>query len=92
VLLLAPPGPAFGHLVTVARRLRIKRAETAIFSSEPEALRLARMPVRIAPRTAGMLAPLVYGVAVQLLAYHLSRAKGINPDRPRGLRKVTRTF
>jgi glutamine---fructose-6-phosphate transaminase (isomerizing) len=92
VLLLAPAGPAFPHLMDVAARLRSKRAETAIFSSEPEILRLARMPVRIAPKTPGMLAPLVYGVAVQLLAFHLSRAKGINPDRPRGLRKVTRTL
>jgi glucosamine--fructose-6-phosphate aminotransferase (isomerizing) len=92
VLLLAPAGPAFAHLMDVASRLRAKRAETAIFSSEPEILRLARVPIRIAPRTGGVLAPLVYGVGVQLLAYHLSRAKGINPDRPRGLRKVTRTL
>lgn len=92
VLLLAPAGPAFAHVMNVAARLRAKRAETAIFSSETEILRLARVPIRIAPRAAGMLAPLVYGVGVQLLAYHLSRAKGINPDRPRGLRKVTRTF
>jgi len=92
VLLLAPAGPAFAHVMDVAGRLRAKRAETAIFSSEPEILRLARVPIRIAPRAAGMWAPLVYGVGAQLLAYHLSRAKGINPDRPRGLRKVTRTF
>lgn len=92
VLLLAPAGPTFAHLMDVASRLRAKRAETAIFSSEPEILRLARVPIQITARTGGVLAPLVYGVGVQLLAYYLSRAKGINPDHPRGLRKVTRTL
>lgn len=92
VLLLASPGPAFAHLMDVAGRLRAKRAETAIVSSEPAILRLAQVPVRIASRAEGMLTPLVYGPSVQVLAYHLSRAKGINPDRPRGLRKVTRTL
>lgn len=92
VLLLASAGPAFAHLTDVAARLRRRRAETAIFSSEPGMLRLAKVPIRIAPRTEGILAPLVYGVGMQLFAYHLSRVKGINPDRPRGLRKVTRTL
>jgi len=27
---------------------------------------------------------------MQLLAYHLARARGHDPDHPRGLRKITR--
>ncbi|HKV44687.1 MAG TPA: SIS domain-containing protein [bacterium] len=92
VFLIAPPGRTFAHLVDVASRLRNRDAETAVFSSEPAILRLARVPIRIPGRTGGEIAPPVYGVAVQLLAYYLSRAKGINPDHPRGLRKITRTL
>jgi glutamine---fructose-6-phosphate transaminase (isomerizing) len=92
VFLVAPPGPAFAHLRDVASRLRSRKAETAIFSSEEAILQLARVPVRVPGEAAGAIAPPVYGVAIQLFAYYLSRARGINPDRPRGLRKVTRTL
>ena len=92
VFLVAPPGRTFAHLVSVATRLRARRAETAIFSSEPQILHLARVPIRVPGRAADAIAPSAYGVAVQLLACYLSRAKGVNPDHPRGLRKVTRTL
>jgi glucosamine--fructose-6-phosphate aminotransferase (isomerizing) len=36
------------------------------------------------------LTPLVAVLPGQLLAYHLSLARGFDPDKPRGLRKVTR--
>ena len=92
VFLVAPPGRTFGHLMDVAARLQARRAETAILSSEHRILRLARVPIHIPARAGDAIAPPVYGVAVQLLAYYLARAKGINPDRPRGLHKVTRTL
>jgi glucosamine 6-phosphate synthetase-like amidotransferase/phosphosugar isomerase protein len=37
------------------------------------------------------LSPLPYAIAGQLFAYHLARAKGIDPSLPRGLNKVTST-
>lgn len=92
VFLIAPPGRTLAHLTDVATRLRTRRAETIILSSERQILRLARVPIQIPGRAADAIAPPVYGVAIQLLAYYLSRIKGINPDRPRGLRKVTMTL
>jgi glucosamine--fructose-6-phosphate aminotransferase (isomerizing) len=92
VFLIAPPGRTFAHLLDVAARLRARRAETCILSSEQQILRLARIAIRVPGRAADAIAPPVYGVAIQVLAYYLARAKGINPDRPRGLRKVTRTL
>ena len=38
------------------------------------------------------LAPMPAAVPGQLLAYHVARARGLDPDSPRGLRKVTRTL
>ncbi|HEX4213583.1 MAG TPA: glucosamine--fructose-6-phosphate aminotransferase, partial [Candidatus Dormibacteraeota bacterium] len=37
------------------------------------------------------LTPLPFAVAGQLLALRLALARGLDPDRPRGLRKVTIT-
>jgi len=92
VFLIAPRGRTFPHLVDVAARLRARGAETAILSSERSILRLARIAIDVPAQAADAVAPPVYGVAAQLLAYYLARTKGINPDRPRGLRKVTRTL
>jgi glucosamine--fructose-6-phosphate aminotransferase (isomerizing) len=56
--------------------------------------------IRIGPRGAGaiplpvvleVLAPLVSVIPGQLLAYHAALARGLDPDRPRGIRKVTET-
>ncbi len=38
------------------------------------------------------LAPLALAVPTQLLAEAVSRARGLNPDSPRGLSKVTQTI
>ena len=46
-----------------------------------------RLPVVPEP-----LSPLVAVVPGQLFALRLSLARGLDPDRPRGLSKVTRTF
>ena len=37
------------------------------------------------------LRPIVSIVPAQLFAYHLTRARGLDPDEPRYLSKVTRT-
>ncbi|GAC1397817.1 MAG: SIS domain-containing protein [Ktedonobacteraceae bacterium] len=41
---------------------------------------------------AELLAPLAYIVPGQLLAQHIALQKGLNPDQPRSLTKVTRTM
>jgi glucosamine--fructose-6-phosphate aminotransferase (isomerizing) len=38
-----------------------------------------------------LLAPLVSILPGQLLAFHAARARGLDPDRPRGIRKITET-
>jgi glucosamine--fructose-6-phosphate aminotransferase (isomerizing) len=43
------------------------------------------------PRVPELLSPLVSILPGQLLAFHAARARGLDPDRPRGLRKITET-
>jgi glucosamine--fructose-6-phosphate aminotransferase (isomerizing) len=43
------------------------------------------------PEVEEWLSPIPAIVIGQLFAYHLTLAKGIDPEAPRGLRKVTRT-
>ena len=60
-------------------------------SDQDEILQLATTAVGMSSDIDEALTPLVYVVAGQLLAYHIARVKGRDPDQPRGLSKVTVT-
>jgi glutamine---fructose-6-phosphate transaminase (isomerizing) len=42
------------------------------------------LPVPEAPE---ILAPFIYGVSLQLLAYHVAKDRGLDVDKPRNLAK-----
>ena len=75
----------------MAVRLRELKAETVILSSNEHVLSLATTPFKIEAELEEELSPLLYIVPAQLFAYRLAVAKGYDPDRPRGLSKVTLT-
>lgn len=92
VIMVTPPGPTRGHLRRVARRLAAQTARLVLVASGRG---FADLPHRRLPIPSGMpeiLTPHVAIVPLQLLAYHLALRRGFDPDRPRGLRKVTRTL
>ncbi|HZT42668.1 MAG TPA: SIS domain-containing protein [Chthonomonadaceae bacterium] len=89
--LYAADGPAYPSLVELAVKLKERAAERVIIAHSPEILALATRPLEIAAVIDELLSPLLYIVPGQLWAYHLARARGHNPDRPRGLTKVTLT-
>jgi glutamine---fructose-6-phosphate transaminase (isomerizing) len=90
VLLAAPPGRVLANLSALASRLRRHHAHTVVLSSDRPMLRKAVVPVEMPAVPDERLSPHVYILPLQLLAYHLSRARGHDPDHPRGLRKITR--
>lgn len=92
VLAIVRPGPARDGLVRSLARLRDDLdAELAIVSDDAEALALARWPFPLAAGTPEWLGPIVSIVVGQLHALHLTRARGLDPEAPRNLHKVTRT-
>ena len=92
VLATVRPGPAAVPLIALLERLRDElAADIAVVSDQPDALRLARWPFALEPGTPEWLGPIVSIVVGQLHALHLTRARGLDPERPRNLNKVTRT-
>jgi len=89
-LIYAPSGAAYPAVLALLPRLRERNARLAVFSDRDEALAFADLPVRL-PAVPEEVSPLVAIVAGQLFTYHLAIASGHDPDRPRGLQKVTRT-
>ena len=89
--LFAPDGAAFPSMLELALKLRDRGAEMIIVARDPEILALASKQIPIPVDVAELLSPLVYIVPGQLWAYHLARSRGYDPDKPRGLSKVTLT-
>ncbi len=89
VLVVAPPGPTRRHVAGVLRKLRRRGADAAVLSSGTQLPRRLAGSLRAPADVPEELTPHVYALPVQLLAYHLGRVRGTDPDRPRGLRKVT---
>lgn len=89
--LFAPEGKAHSSVMHMIQTLSQKRAETVVYSNSEEALRRATIGIRMPGDVDELLTPLFYIIPAQIFAYYLSLNKGYNPDRPRGLTKVTIT-
>lgn len=85
-LLLLPPGRSRPGLIDVRVQLRDRSVPTLTFAFGDDPGDLA-----INSGLPEALAPIAAAPAVHLFAYHLSVARGLNPDQPRGLKKVTVT-
>ncbi|MBP1635417.1 MAG: glucosamine--fructose-6-phosphate aminotransferase (isomerizing) [Acidobacteria bacterium] len=66
-------------------------ARPAVVSNIPSSLAVAAAPLPLPENLPEWVSPIAAVVPGQLLAFHLSRARGFDPDQPRGLNKVTRT-
>jgi glucosamine--fructose-6-phosphate aminotransferase (isomerizing) len=66
-------------------------AETVVISSERAALKIATRGFKIPERINEILSPIPYIIPAQLFTALLAKAKGLSPDHPRSLAKITRT-
>ncbi len=92
VFLVMPTGATFADMLELAQDLRKRDAELLVISESEEALALARTALPIPAGIPEWLSPLTAIIPGQVVALHLALAKGLNPDVPRGLQKVTRTL
>ncbi len=91
VLLIMPQGAVFSDMLQLAQDLQMQGAELLVASDVAEAQALATTVLPLPPAVPEWLSPIAAIVPGQVLAMNLARAKGVDPDRPRGLQKVTRT-
>ncbi|HEY0413949.1 MAG TPA: glutamine--fructose-6-phosphate transaminase (isomerizing) [Allosphingosinicella sp.] len=90
VIVLAPSGPLFDKTVSNMQEVQA-RGGRVVLISDAEGLAAASDERLVAtiemPKVHPLIAPLVYAIPVQLLAYHVAVAKGTDVDRPRNLAK-----
>ena len=89
VIVLAPSGPLFEKTVSNMQEVRA-RGGKVVMISDAEGIKEAGegcLATIEMPTVHPLIAPLVYAVPVQLLAYHVACAKGTDVDQPRNLAK-----
>ncbi len=89
--LLAPEGAALDSILTIADKLKDRRAHSVIFAADDASVSRASAAVRMPPEIDEITSPPVYITAVQLFVNYLAQAKGCDPDHPRGLTKIILT-
>jgi glucosamine--fructose-6-phosphate aminotransferase (isomerizing) len=92
--LFAPSGVTWPGLRGMIEKLNDLRAETLLITDlgNPEAVAMQKNSIIIPAELPEMYTPIPYIVPAQLFAATLAEHKGINPDQPRTLSKVTRTM
>ena len=89
VIVLAPSGPLFEKTVSNMQEVRARGGKIVLISDKAglaEAGEGCLATIEM-PRVHPLIAPLVYAVPVQLLAYHAACVKGTDVDQPRNLAK-----
>ncbi len=89
VIVLAPSGPLFEKTVSNMQEVRARGGKIVLISDREgldEAGEGCLATIEM-PKVHPLIAPLVYAVPVQLLAYHVACVKGTDVDQPRNLAK-----
>ncbi len=89
VIVIAPSGPLFDKTVSNMQEVQARGGKVVLISDYDgvEAAGEGCLATITMPKVHPLIAPLVYAVPVQLLAYHVAVAKGTDVDQPRNLAK-----
>jgi glucosamine--fructose-6-phosphate aminotransferase (isomerizing) len=92
VFAVAHAGDVFSDMMDLLSMLvRERDVELLTISNEPRVLELAHTSLPMPKNMPEWISPIVSIVPAQLFSYYLTQAKGLDPESPRGLRKVTLT-
>jgi glucosamine--fructose-6-phosphate aminotransferase (isomerizing) len=92
VILFAPPGVMLPGVRALIDRLRELHADTLAITSDLDTAAACTRSIVMPRDLDEFVAPIPYMIPGQLFAALLAEAKGLNPDAPRSLSKVTRTL
>ena len=89
VIVIAPSGPLFEKTVSNMQEVQARGGQVILISDYDgvEAAGHDCVATITMPKVHPLIAPLVYAIPVQLLAYHVAVARGTDVDQPRNLAK-----
>ncbi len=89
VIAIAPSGPLFEKTASNVQEAAARGGQVIVFSDEVGAAKLRGIATEtiVLPAVDPFVAPILYAIPVQLLAYHVAVLKGTDVDQPRNLAK-----
>jgi len=89
VISIVPSGPLFEKTASNLQEAAARGGQVIVFSDKNGAARLRGIAAQtiVLPTVDPFVAPILYAIAVQLLAYHVAVLKGTDVDQPRNLAK-----
>lgn len=89
LIVIAPSGPLFDKTVSNMQEAQARGAQVVLISDADGIAQAGENAIATIemPKVHPLIAPMVYAVPVQLLAYHVAVAKGTDVDQPRNLAK-----
>jgi glucosamine--fructose-6-phosphate aminotransferase (isomerizing) len=92
VIMFGPRGVTQKSNVELLDRLNDLHADSLTITNDPEIVKRSSRSIQMPDHIDEFLSPIPFIVPGQLFAAYLSEAKGLNPDAPRSLAKVTKTI
>lgn len=93
VFAVAPRGAVYQDMLQLLKTLKHDhRVDLFLISDSQEALDVADTAVLLPGDVPEWLSPIVSVLPAQIFCHQLAQEKGFDPDQPRGLSKVTRTY
>lgn len=92
VILFAPGGVTRQSNLDLLERLKELHADSFSITNDEEIARSSSINLKLSGEIDEFLSPIPFIVPAQMFAALLAEAKGINPDEPRSLSKVTKTL
>ncbi len=89
IIVIAPSGPLFEKTVSNMQEVQARGGQVVLISDAEGLAKAGEGTVATIemPKVHPLIAPMVYAVPVQLLAYHVAVFKGTDVDQPRNLAK-----
>jgi glucosamine--fructose-6-phosphate aminotransferase (isomerizing) len=89
VIAIAPSGPLFEKTASNLQEAAARGGQVVVFSDAAGAAKLRGIAVEtvVLPAVDPFVAPLLYAIPVQMLAYQVAVLKGTDVDQPRNLAK-----
>ena len=92
VVAVVPPGRARPGAEALVENLADRGAELVVIAEDSAVVDKGAAGFRVPVSCPEELSPILYALPAQMLAHDLALLKGLNPDAPRGLSKVTETW
>jgi glutamine---fructose-6-phosphate transaminase (isomerizing) len=94
MFMFAPSGVTWPAIRDAIHKLKQLKAETVVITDagNQPAAEIATRTIRLPQRIDELHTPIPYIIPAQIFTAHLAAQKGLNPDQPRTLTKVTRTL